>query len=86
MTAGRAVFIILVLAGIIFAFAVISDKWKPAGVERPQSPAPEGGQWPPMPIPTTPGARAHYEGTDKGGHASSPPSGAIGLKKDYHGL
>ena len=34
MTAGRALLIILALAAIVFAFAAISDKWKPAGVDR----------------------------------------------------
>jgi len=34
MTTGRVLLIILALATIIFTFIAISDKWKPAGVDR----------------------------------------------------
>jgi hypothetical protein len=58
MTAGRALLIILALAAIVFVFVAISDKWKPAGVDRVPPLPPGGLQGSLLPGQVRPGATA----------------------------
>jgi hypothetical protein len=55
MTAGRVIFMLLALAAIVLAFAAISDKWKPAGVDHAPQPAQRELHRPPLPVPGVPG-------------------------------